>query len=309
MPRLLFLLLVVVATRTATFCAASNEQPTLNVIAYWNKGDRFNVKTTYHAEKGIPNQKLEFNSELYAEIVVLDFTKDSYTIQWTYTKTNIAPNDNSVDNQLKRSIKNLKFVYKISDAGAFISLLNYEELKSKVNQAFDTLLLTLGGTQTQVQLKQSRQSILTPLGIQTVLMKDIMVFHFVLGKQYETDKAQEGAIKIPSMFGGEPYSAIERVEIPVVNKQSNIGIIKTSKRVNDPKLISDIKGFLKSAASDNNESTIGDIKSSDVDFTEATYHEVNLSKGLPLKSVLTRNLSEKTTRFKNFSEITAQIVQ
>jgi len=282
---------------------------TIQLISNWKKGEKFKVKTSYKVEKGIPGQMLKFESELFADIVVVDSSKDSYTIEWTYTKSNISPNDNSLDNQLKASLKDLKFVYKISNAGAFVSLLNYEQIKSKVNQAFDTLLLKLGGSPSKVQLQQTRQVVMSQQGIQTVLMKDVMAFHFALGKEYETNKIQQGQIQIPSIFGGQPYNAIETIELPIINKQTKVCIIKTNKKVKDPRFIEDTKGYLKKIATENNQTISGDIKSSDFDFSETTYHEVDYLRGVPLKSVLTRNFEESVSKSKNFSEITVQLMQ
>ncbi len=106
----------------------NNENKTISVIPYWEKGDRFHYQQNEKEYQIIQTDTIfKKNKSFDLNITILDQDATSYTIEWI-TEPDYTQVPPTVLNDFKSKIGSQRFIYKTNEHGIFQQLLNFDEI-------------------------------------------------------------------------------------------------------------------------------------------------------------------------------------
>ena len=191
---LIFLLL----SSATIFGQINPEDSTVQVIAYWDKGETHNYKVINKKTQLKNEEIISSDSVVYnVELSVLDSTANSYSIQWLY-KDNVN--------------KDLKVIYKTNELGEFEEVLNWEEIRDFVNRTTNSILQGLKKGETSDESldkleKEITSTFSTKEAIESVGVNEIVQYHMFHGVTYKLGDYMEGEIEVPNVLGSKPFTA------------------------------------------------------------------------------------------------------
>jgi len=256
----------------------------VDVIAYWKKGETHSIKiktTTTDNEKGI---KQNFASTFEANFKVLDVSDSGYLVEWIYTNSNLAKNEPAIENQVINHLINSKMIFKLSETGRFIGLVNVIDLKAVTEVVIDTLIKNAMDEASISQFKTMRQFINTRQGLEILLLKHVKFYNLLFGLSYKTDEIETNQSKVSNPFGGEPYDVIEKIQVTKIDKETSTCIIETNKIIEGSALmasvIEQLQKFSKESLKELNDRLIKE----NLEISDRTMHQVDVSKGIIQKA-------------------------
>jgi len=278
--KLLFVLLII---SVSTF-----GQNSVNVIPHWKKNDTNSVIIKSKTTDSINKKSINFLSSYKANFKVLENNEKEYLVEWTYTDSNLAVGDPVFENNIIAKLLNTKIQIKLSNVGKFIELVNVEELKSASNKVLDELIKTEKNQNIKVQYNGIKQLITTKQGLEIVLLKQIKLYHFSFGYNYNLNNEKTNNIKFPNPLGGEPFEAIEKVNLTKLDNKNSICVIETSKIVDGEILTKSVLNYLKNIYKDKFKEIDAELGKSKFKITENSIQELNFEKGSLKKSYFKR---------------------
>jgi len=207
-----------------TFVFAQVDSSSVPFVAYWHIGDTYTFSVNKSYEQINENGKVIGDSlEYKARFKVLDSTETSYTIQWSFLDNKYLPI--FVDDSIKHltpELAELEVIYKTSETGEFIGILNWEEIASKFNSYYSQLLLVTNKNsklQNKVlsQISPIKNAIKSKAGIEQFVFKELTYFHFPFGAVLPTNQAFYYEDEFPNIFGGDPLRGNSKVEFELVD--------------------------------------------------------------------------------------------
>lgn len=218
-------------------------------VSYWSIGDSYNYKVTkirqqWKEEVLSKDEKQEY----IANFTVIDSTEDSYTIRWSYE--NNLENAYQIPEELLERFSKYKLteiIYKTSEVGEFLEILNWEEVGDIMNNMFDDIVIVLGGNDNKK--KDTLKTAMLPLkqiysskqGVEQLVLKELQYFHFPMGIEYDITKPLVYDEELPNIFGGKPIKAKAKLYFENVDFEAGFCILKQEMSL-DPR---DTKAFLK----------------------------------------------------------------
>jgi len=233
------------ATGLATFGQINMADSTVQVITYWDKGEKQNY--TVNEEKiklkGTDTTSIE-KTNYDVEITVLKQTHKSYTVQWLYknVKTN---NTNSIIQKMMGVVENMKIIYKTDELGNFVEIENWKEVRSYIQKATDALkkefkaIPEIDKIITQVAKTNSTKD-----AIESTPIKEIQQFHNFHGVKYKLGKVIEGQIE-GVLYGTEPVDCDTTVCLDEINEEDNYFIIRSTQKMNKEQLANAAFNYMK----------------------------------------------------------------
>lgn len=228
----------------------AQEQQGVPFVAYWEVGDSYNfqvdkVKKAWKVGKQSKND----SSSYVVNFEVIDSTETSYTIDWTYETTLISDLDlnDEVNAQLITKLNPYKYTsvkYKTTEVGAFVEILNWEEISEMMKTALDIVIEEKSKGENSAEMKEAlkpfRAMFETKAGIEQVLLKELQYFHFPFGFEFDQNTPLDYEDELPNVLGGKPLRADARLAVESVNFEDNFAVLKHTMNVNEK----DAKEFL-----------------------------------------------------------------
>ena len=208
--RFLFLFLLVFLSGIQGTC--QNEPSDVHVIAYWKPGDSYNfnvtkIKQKWEGKNAVVNDSLHYA----ATFTVLSADTDSYNISWRM-KNNLFETLQLPELSRKKFSQYEEIVvnYKTNKYGAFEGIENWRSLGQMMNELISETI-DVRSADSSIKAEDLRKS-LNPLlkvynsknGVEQLVFKELLMFHFPLGKQYKKGQVYSYQEKIPVMVNSRP---------------------------------------------------------------------------------------------------------
>ena len=217
---------------------------TVQVITYWEKGEKQNYTITKKQIKLDKTDTLSINLTTYdVEITVIRGTKKSYTIQWLYKNT-VTNNYNPIFQRVTNAIKGLKVIYKTDELGVFIELVNWKQIQKDIQKSINILRKEYKDIpEIDNVIEQIIATFLTKEAIESTSIKDIQQFHTFHGGKYKLGEILQDELKVPNIFGGNPFDADITICLDEINEEDNNFTLKITQEISNEQLVNAFWGF------------------------------------------------------------------
>jgi len=235
--------------RMNSFSQINMDDSTAQVITYWDKGEKqsYFVSLEKYKIKGTDTTSRELiNYDV--DITVLDSSAKSYTIEWVY-KNMSSNNPDSVMQKIMNISKDMRVVFKIDETGSFLEVVNWKEVQNFIKEACKALskeyesLPNMSKFISQIEATYSSKA-----AIESASIKDILQFHSFHGAKYRLGEELTGQLKVPNLFGSEPFDADITVSLDEINEEDNDIVIRSWQEINKEQFRSAAINYLKKMA-------------------------------------------------------------
>ncbi|MEA4983264.1 MAG: hypothetical protein VB066_11195 [Paludibacter sp.] len=244
-------LIIVLFVSINLFCQVDTTK--VAFVSYWAIGDSYNFKVTkinqqWKEEQLSKDQKQEY----IANFTVIDSTKNSYTISWSYE--NDLSNTYKIPEALSERFSKYKLTeikYKTSEVGDFLEIINWKEVCDLMNNMFDDIVDVLG--ENDKKKHNALNTALQPLkkiysskqGVEQLVLKELQYFHFLMGREYDITEAIIYDEELPNMLGGEPLKAKTKLYFENVDFEESFCVVKKEMSLNPDDTKTYLKQFFK----------------------------------------------------------------
>ena len=209
-------------------------------VSYWSIGDSYDFKVTKMQQRWKEGKLIKDKKQAYiANFTVIDSTENSYTVKWSYN--NDLGNTYNIPEKLLKKLSKYKMtevIYKTSEVGDLIEVLNWKEIGEIMNSMFDDIVDVIGNG--DEKKKEVMQKAMQPLkqiygskqGVEQIVLKELQYFHFPLGVEFDVTKPLEYDDEFPNMFGGNPIKARAKLFFEKVDFENSFCIIKEEVNLN-----------------------------------------------------------------------------
>lgn len=219
------------------FAQINMADSTAQVISYWEKGDKQSFTITEEKIKIDGSDTTSKEMTKYdVDVTVIKSDEKSYTIEWVYKNISSNVKDSATQKILNLS-NNTKIIYKTDEMGVFLEVLNWKEVRDYVQTATSVLTKEYSKLKGMDEvIKQIEKTYSTKEAIESVAIKDIIQFHFFHGGKYTLGALIEGKLKVPNIYGKEPFDAELTVYLDEINEEDNNFIMRSIQEVNKEQL-------------------------------------------------------------------------
>jgi len=274
-----------------TITSYGQTEISVDITPHWKKDEAYSVKmksTTNDNNNGKPQTYL---SNFDARFIVKEATDNGYKVEWTYTNAKLADNEPVLENQIVAKLINTKLLIKLSDVGRFVELSNVDEVKSVANKVVDELITNSASNPTMnTQYKAAKQLISSKQGLEIAILKQIKFYNFSFGFNYKLNFVQTNKIKFPNPLGGQPFDAVEKVQLTKLDNKNSVCIVETNKMIDGIVLKTTVIDYVKKATN-NNPQAIEEMNKASLEMTENTMQQIDFSKGIIQKSFFKRTMN------------------
>ncbi len=208
--RFFTLLLFAFISQSPLLCQTDTTNVTF--VAYWQPGDTFHFRITkilqtWQGRKQTQNDSIQY----VAKFEVLHADTGSYTIRWSFKNTFFDIIDMSGASRKKfQKYDTTEVLYKTDKYGGFDKIENWQELSTMVTDLINGKINETKVDSIKVKLKKSMEPLLqvyrTERGIEQLVFRELLIFHFPFGYEYNKDKYYEYIEKLPNLLGGSPVT-------------------------------------------------------------------------------------------------------
>ncbi|MCS6858870.1 MAG: hypothetical protein NZT92_00960 [Abditibacteriales bacterium] len=192
--------------------SAAIAQTEVKLLANWKKGEKRQLELVQTRERTRGNEVVSrMKLRTQVELEVLDASSKGFLVRWSYPDTKVeeatSPRIPNVEDLLS-SLKGYKVEVETDAAGEFAGVRNWQELKAAAATMVDT---ALNATPTlDANMKNAvRQQMLSLFGtqqqIENAFVREIRLYHLVLGGSFTVGKRVTYRDLLPNPFGGEPF--------------------------------------------------------------------------------------------------------
>lgn len=287
-----YLFLLSLLFTTVIFSQADTTK--ISFVAYWSVGDSYDFNVTKSTQQWKKNELTKDQKQNYkANFTVIDSTADSYTIKWSFE--NKMAESLAIPNEFKQELtefSNIEVIYKTSELGDFLEIVNWEEISGVMTSTFDKILNL---SSKDDDSKEMLNRILQPIkqiysskeGIESLVLKEIQYFHFPMGLEYDITVPIEYEEEIPNMFGGKPIKANGIVHFEDVDIDGGFCVVKQELSL-DPKDTSKMLQTIFKTMKLNNKELKNAFKNSNITITDTNIYEYYFYPGIPHRIETTR---------------------
>ena len=139
------------------------------------------------------------------------------------------------------------------------------------------------------QFKIAKQLVSSKQGLEIALLKHLKLHNLGYGFNYKLNYIQTNNIKFPNPIGGQPFDAVEKVQLTKLSRTDSTCTIETSKVVDAKNLKVSLLEILNKQPNISKQ-VIAEIGDATLEMTESTMQQLNFSKGLVQKSMINRTM-------------------
>lgn len=280
MKKAVFLLVTLIVNCTFIFGQNTVTDTSATIVGYWHKGDR-QVLNISRSKESFNNGELSSSasSTYQAHVRILKETPYSYTIEWIYRGINTGTEESGLAKSLTKLTEGLKVIYKTDELGIFVELVNWKEMRDKINKSFDKITKEFGkNSEVKMAINQLKEVFSSKLAIEQTLIKDIQLYHSPFGGEYILNEKLEFEGELPNIFGGEPFTGIFYVELSELEPEKHyckLEILQILDPVKSAELLAEILQKLVSVTGN----TLDDNDVPKLDIKDNSEYEVDLYTG------------------------------
>ncbi len=246
-------------------------------IAFWNNKDTRVYQIKHSKEKLESGIQKSFAEGFYeAHLRVIDSSETGFTIEWIYKNFRTSLGSEHTLNSLNTIMEGLKIVYKTDDVGMFTELVNWEEVRDFAIANYEKAVAAKAQNKEFVAaLNQIKSIFQTKENIETLLIKEVQLFHAPYGIEYFTS----GTVietQLANVTGGLPFPATITLKLDELNVPVDKCMVSLIQRIDKGKAGPIIAAMLKKLSSNPIESEAEinkQIKDMEIsDLNQFTYH-------------------------------------
>ena len=224
------------------------EDSSAQAVTYWNKGEvqTYIITNERMSFKGTDTSELE-SGTYEVTLKVLDSTENSYTLQWVSNVVGTQADD-VLRQKLLEVSGNVSIVYKTDEMGAFMEVVNWEELRDRIDKAIDVLAGMNGDTKGNPIAEAVKKLYSTKEAIESVVIKDILQFHLFFGVKYLLNNPVEMELKVPNIIGSEPFDARLIVELKDIYPEDALFVLTALQQVDEAQLENSVFDYMSMIA-------------------------------------------------------------
>lgn len=224
------------------------EDSSAQAVTYWNKGDvqTYVITNERLSLKGADTSELE-SGTYEVTLEVLDSTENSYTLQWVSNVVGTRAED-VLRQKLLEVSGNVRIIYKTDEMGTFLEVVNWEELRDRIDKAIEMLVGMDGDTKGNPIAEAVRKLYSTKEAIESVVIKDIQQFHLFFGVKYLLNNPVEMELKVPNIIGPEPFDARLVVELKDIYPEDSLFVLTALQQVDEAQLENSVFEYLSMIA-------------------------------------------------------------
>ena len=271
-----------------TITAYGQTENSVAVTPHWKKDETHAVKIKSTTTDNKDGKAQSYVSAFDARFIVKAVSDSGYQVEWTYSNAVLAGNEPVVENQVLAKLTNTKLLIRLSATGRFAELLNADEVKTAANKVVDELIANSAANPTMnAQYKAAKQLIATKQGLEVALLKQIKFYNFSFGFRYKLNFVQTNNIKFPNPLGGQPFDAVEKVQLTKLDTKNSVCTIETSKIIDGNLLKTAVTDYIKKATN-SNQQAIDEMNKASLEITENSMQQLDFSKGIIQRSFFQR---------------------
>lgn len=174
-----------------TFSFAQQDREKIPFVAFWKKGESYDFQITKVKKEWEEDTMIKHDSSSYrVTFEVLDSTETSYKIKWKY-KADLSPYNIPKDKIHEFSKYEInEVIYTTDELGQFQTIENWKELGAKMKELFLKVTHEVGKRNPTKKLAFEKsiqpllQSFESKAAIEQFVFKEIQLFHFPFGMEY-----------------------------------------------------------------------------------------------------------------------------
>jgi hypothetical protein len=217
-------LFIVLLSATSFIVVAQNRttDTSATCIAFWKNKDTRVYQIKHTKEKTDLVKGKSISAATYeAHLKVIDSTAAGFTIEWVYKNFTTSGASEQTLNSLHSIMEGLKIIYKTDDVGSFSELVNWQQVRDFAISSYEKALAGKPQTKEFVAgLNQVKAIFQSKENIQTVLIKEVQLFHSPYGIEYSTGGTIV-ATELPNVTGGTPFPATVTLMLNELNKKQD----------------------------------------------------------------------------------------
>jgi hypothetical protein len=222
---------------------------TSQVVAWWDKNESqdyviTSTKIRVQGNDTISREIIQYD----VDITVQDSTESGYLVNWYYHNYFID-SDDELTEKIIALIGDLNIQIRTDGNGAFLEIVNWEEIRDLVMKGMDLVkreLKEFPGSEdfiTQMEgMYQSKEA------IEASSINEILQFHYFHGVSYRYWQDYSYSDKLANLYGGEPFDAQVTFWLDEMNPDEHNAVYRMHQVVNSEQLTNETFRFLSNIA-------------------------------------------------------------
>lgn len=278
------------------FAQINDADSTVQVISYWDKNEKQTyliTSTSIKVENDVDTTENEVIS-YKIDVEVIDSTENSYTIKWTGYDIETAGIEDKVMEEIVKATSNYEIIFKVTEMGEFVELLNLEDIKKEYEKAFKLIregYKDLEGIDLVIDAVE--RNLLTDEVIITGSTELINHFHMFHGMKYKLGEEINAVVPKPNALGGEPFDAHMTVLLDDIDVENDLYIMRMWQNVDEKQLTDAVIQFYQNLTKEFGvDEEVGEILGSLPKLINQTRVATQLhgSSGWPIYSIMTTEI-------------------
>jgi len=284
---------------------------TAQVVGWWNIGETETyliVQESFHLTDGEVSNRQFYRYAV--TITIIDYTDDYYLINWHYHDFEVYTDDDFLMYTMLKIMENMTVTIRTCVLGSFQEIVNWEEVRDFSVNAFNIMRQE---TRTQPDLKETLefldsffeqfQNLFSTREVIEANHRDIQLFYYFHGLQYNLGEKIIANTQLLNMFGGEPLDAVMTFELVAIYAEDYFFVMRMQQETNPEQLahatlerIANLTEISIRPFIERNELTEDDLR---VALEEVANTDVKVSQNLQIVSVVCNSgwiLSASQTR-------------
>jgi hypothetical protein len=237
---------IIILFSSTLFGQINPKDSTVQVIGYWSKQEMQSYNVSY--EKIKIKSKDTISRELMKyeiDIKVIDSTENSYTIEWLYKNYSIDT-DNELVRKLTSIANDISVKIKTDEFGAFIEIVNWEEVRDYLTKVTETLKNELKDVPNYEEIIANVMNIYSSKeSIEANAIKDVFQFYLFHGVKYSLGEKLEGKLETTNNYGGKPFETDVNFSLDEINEVDGNSILRANQIINSEQLTDATYSYLK----------------------------------------------------------------
>jgi hypothetical protein len=203
------------------YSQSAAKDSSVNCVTYWRLGETRTYSIIH--EKSSVNESgniVPFRFAYLAQVSVIDSTSNSYTIKW---KFQLPEEYKMMSPRIVDSLpvfNGMEMIYKVSEMGAFLELLNWEEVRDTYFRQMDMSMSKNRDSTAAATLAATKKMFSSKQMVEATFIKEIRLFHEPYGYKF-TMAGASAETQLPNPFGGEPFPAHQIYKLTALDKVKN----------------------------------------------------------------------------------------
>lgn len=242
--------MILTALSTAAFGQINLSDSTVQVVSYWDIGEKQSYSISLHEIKLTGTDTTSNEIMTYdVDVTVVDSAAHSYVIEWFYHdyKTN-SPNE--IIQKVTALSEDLKVLIETDELGTIQGIKNWEEVSAYMKKAIGQVrndfkdVSQLEQLFTQIEMMYTSRQ-----GIEATAIQDVQQFHHFHGGKYLLGERLEFPLQVPNLYNPDsPLDAKGTLYLDEINPDDNNFIIRSSQEVDADQLTNTAFDYLVSMA-------------------------------------------------------------